>query len=252
MLGLSATAKSVSQFASAVTLATQINTEAADVYAFSTFKDHLKSHVSDAMSNFRKRNGITTLTRSLIGVNDFTSVSPATKVNPIDYAYKGPPACAAYNTTVSYTDKKGKTVSTANAAYEINSCRVNNFLNSKEPMHMMVSRSIAADYASLCSVSNMKKIIIDVFAATETKMKNSNSNNTETKGKPSEQLVEAKDAVIEAKAEADKAAAASEAAVQAAAKAKTEKKLAIEAKDLAVDAKKDAEEAKSDAEKANQ
>lgn len=248
LFGFSEGSKSFTRFAKAIAFATQANTDIADIYAFATFKEHLKTHVADAMTSFRQKNGISTLTRSLIGVNDFEAVSN-NKVNPIDYRYNGPASCPpAYKTSVTYqnasSDKDEGTVE-----YELDRCRLNSFLESHDPVHLVIVRNIAAEYASLCSISHMKKITNDAFNATKTGVTGPDTSSTETQGKEESKAEEAVEEVNQAKQEIKKDKADAKAAANEALKAKQQAKEANSyAQSAANDAAKAADEAKRSAE----
>ncbi|MEQ1670945.1 MAG: hypothetical protein ABL893_08815 [Hyphomicrobium sp.] len=243
LLGLNAGGHAIAQYTSAISIASTINTDTADIYAFSTFREHLKSHVTDAMSSFRNRNGITTLTRGLVGLNDFTAVSGTGKVNPIDFRYKGPASCQAYETKTKVAKKTQIVLTGADETPEIDSCRLNGFLDSQEPVHVMVARNVATEYASLCSISNMKKIIVDAFNATETKVKGPDTSSTTTTGKEKGQAEAAAASAAKSEQLAQNAESEAKKAATDAGKAKSvadmANKNANDAKDLASGANSD-------------
>lgn len=156
----------VAKFASILNFSNSINTSYRDIYTFSDFKEPLQTHVYDLMGGFRIKNGLSTLTRSLVGVNLFAPHNDG-KINPISYgttAFVRDGAC--YDSTVEISAP-----TTANpsqkVAMSINSCRVNDFLRSTDPIHLLVARNIASEYASLCSISSMRTIIYQALHATK-------------------------------------------------------------------------------------
>jgi hypothetical protein len=44
---------------------------------------------------------------------------------------------------------------------------IKRFLESTDPADILIARSVATDYAALCSLANMKKIIVDALSKTK-------------------------------------------------------------------------------------
>ncbi len=149
-----------------------INNNYRDIYTFSDFKEPLQTHVYDLMGDFRVKNGLSTLTRSLVGVSLFETSGSATKVNPIGYG-----STTNLNYTYCAGDRSNININIPNPTdaaptgtipMTVNSCKVNDFLHSTEPIHVMVARNIASEYASLCSIASMRTIIFQALHVTKT------------------------------------------------------------------------------------
>jgi hypothetical protein len=224
LLGYVAGSDEALRFASSVTLGKQINTSLGEIYTYVAHRDQLKRHVLQAMSDFRQINGLSLLTRSLIGLNEFTR-STSRKYNPIYYGEKDGGNCSGEALAIDLPttpSKDGKAVTAY--SYQIDQCKLNSFLRSSAPIHLLVARNIATEYASLCSLSNLKTIIGDALSKTKSEVKTPDSSATTT--------VSASDPAAEAAAESARAAAA--AANRAAGKAENSASAAEEA---ATDAK---------------
>jgi hypothetical protein len=139
----SAHAATVSILSSTLLFANQVNKSAADIYAFSSYKDQLKTHVFESMIAYQKSKGLDLIQSARYGVS------------VVDVALKD--SCATQTVSLSDGNK-----------IKVNLCKTQNFLQSKAPADLMIARGMAADYAALCSLSNMKKIITAALEKTQT------------------------------------------------------------------------------------
>src|SRR5262249_13578051 len=105
--------------------------------AFSSFKEQLKDHVFQSMTSFQQARGIDLMLMRQVGVKIYDAGVPTFTI-----VIKGVPRVI----TVS--------------AFE-------GFMESRQTDALLIARSVAVDYASLCSLANMKKIIFDALAKTK-------------------------------------------------------------------------------------
>ena len=173
----SASGTAVAKFTGILNFSNLINNNYREIYTFADYKEPLQTHVFDTMGSFRLNNGLTTLTRSLVGTNEFDAPSKVavTKGNAVEYApviallSRSGQSCGPYsgNYSVSIPISKpdGKT---ENANTSVNYCKLNDFLHSSDPIHVMVARNIASEYASICSIASMKTIIYQALHKTRT------------------------------------------------------------------------------------
>ena len=166
----------VAQFTGILNFSNLINNNYREIYTFADFKEPLQTHVFDVMADFRSKNGLSTLTRSLIGVNLFHN-SKTNFINPVDYR----PQNVVLNSTsasCSTADNYGIVIPAGVKAdgtpdkveMSVNYCKINEFLHSTDPIHIMVARNIASEYASLCSIANMRTIIFQALHSTKSKV----------------------------------------------------------------------------------
>ena len=176
----SASGTAVAKFAAVINSVNQINTSYRDIYTFKEFQEPLQTHVFGLMADFRKKNGLSTLTRSLVGVKMFEAGS-ATAIDPIDPVQD-----------VRYSRRNCQSIRTAIPApsdndanhmdvVEMDSCKFNDFLVSRQPIHLLIARNLATEYASLCSIATMKSIVYQALHATKTDVKSPDSSAPETK-----------------------------------------------------------------------
>ena len=165
LIGFKEASRVAVRFASAVALGKQVNTSLGEIYGYVAHRDQLMRHVLEQMADFRRKNGISALTRGLVGVNDFTTVADdKKKMNPITYG-------ESYSTVCSRNDSLAIAVEdTSKTPHQVNSCKLDSFLSSTEPVNLLVARNIAGEYASLCSLSNLKAIIGGALGATKSKV----------------------------------------------------------------------------------
>lgn len=169
LIGFKEASRVAFRFASAITLGKQVNTSLGEIYGYVAHRDQLMRHVLEQMADFRRKNGLSALTRGLVGVNDFTSVASDRKTNPITYGESYSKYCSrddslAIEVGVTSTSPPTK------ITHQVNSCKLDSFLSSTEPVNLLVARNIAGEYASLCSLSNLKAIIGGALGATKSKV----------------------------------------------------------------------------------
>ena len=171
----------IAKFTGILNSANQLNNNYRDIYTFKEFQEPLHTHVFDLMADFRKKNGLSTLTRSVVGVKMFeTDNGTPSAIDPI-----------AISHSVSYVKQSCniKTVipapTDANASatedVRMDSCRMNDFLLSREAINLMIARNIATEYASLCSISTMRSIVYQALHTTKSEVKSSDSTAPQTK-----------------------------------------------------------------------
>lgn len=133
LLSLNASAEAIANVTSGIASANLLNKHKNDIYAFATFKESLKQHVIAEMADFQAKRGLDLYAQSQLGiVPDYVDEGSIKKV-----ALRTSPV-----THVRVSEK-----------------RVGSFLNSKSTAHHLLARSIAADYAAICSLANMRRII---------------------------------------------------------------------------------------------
>lgn len=149
LLGLvGASGSAVARFTSGLSLANQTNKYASDIYAFATFREQLKDHVFDSMSTFQKGRGLDLLPKSQIGL--YIDGSDET----VD-TFAGSKSIRRVSLTTGDTIR-------------VDVEQVREFLASTKPIHLIIARDIATDYAAKCSLANMKKIVVRALNATRT------------------------------------------------------------------------------------
>jgi len=136
----SSTAADVARFTSQVAFASQTAGLAADVYAFSAFKEQLKDHVFQSMASYQQSKGIDLMLMDRVGVEfyDQNTTRFTLKINGVDR--------------------------------HINADRFRRFMESEDPDALLIARTVAVDYSSLCSLANMKKIVVDALSKTRTEV----------------------------------------------------------------------------------
>ena len=128
-----ASAATVKAVSTGFDLATSLNNTTADIYAFAAYKEKLKRHVFQQMAAYQRRKNLDLLQYLKVGLID-PSQPVTTKI-------------------------RGRDVPITTAA-------VGPFLNERTPSNLMIARSVAADYASLCSLSNMREIVSQALDST--------------------------------------------------------------------------------------
>jgi hypothetical protein len=129
LMGLvGASGSAVARFTSGLSLANQTNKYAADVYAFSAFREQLKDHVFDSMSTFQKGRGLDLLPKSQMGI--FVEGSNETVQ------------------TISGEKIIRRVSLSTGDTVDVDVARVRKFLESTQPVHLMIARDIATDYAA--------------------------------------------------------------------------------------------------------
>lgn len=171
----------IAKFTGILNSANQLNNNYRDIYTFKEFQEPLHTHVFDLMADFRKKNGLSTLTRSLVGVKMFeTDSSAAAAIDPVTVSH-------GMTYTKSACDIKtlisAPTKTDANNTEEVHmdGCRMNDFLQSREAINLMIARNIATEYASLCSISTMRSIVYQALHATKSEVKAPDSTAPQTK-----------------------------------------------------------------------
>ena len=114
-------------------LLTGINDISTEIYTFSAYKDQLKRHVFQQMAAYQKTKGLDLLQQYNIGL---------------------------------YSVDEKNSVTINKMSVKIDRQRVLAFLNDRTPTRLMIARSVAADYASLCSLSNMREIVSHALDST--------------------------------------------------------------------------------------
>lgn len=138
------TGAAVARLTSSLSFANQVNKFSADVYAFGTFREQLKGHVFESMVSYQKSKGLDLLAKNRVGIQVLDEGETSTY------------------TSVHLSN--GSTI-------RLNPTRLREFFDSEEPVDLMVARNVAADYASLCSLANMKKIVVDALSNTTTQVR---------------------------------------------------------------------------------
>lgn len=137
-LSASATADDVARLTSQIAFGNQAIGFAGDIYAFSSFKEQLKDHVFQSMASYQQSKGIDLIMLDQAGV-------------------------------IIYDDGADRfSIKINNVAREIDIKKYQSFMNSNDPAALLIARSVAVDYASLCSLANMKKIVVDALVKTKT------------------------------------------------------------------------------------
>jgi len=131
----------VARITSELALGNQVNKYASDIYAFNTFREQLKGHVLDSMDSFQKKKGIDLFFQSRVGI---LNLDAGTGQDLVD---------------ITLGD---------GSRFKGSLKRLNRFLNSEEPEDLMIARDVASDYASLCSLASMRKIVVEALASTKT------------------------------------------------------------------------------------
>lgn len=180
MAATGATGTAVARYAGILNFGNIINNNYREIYTFADFKEPLQTHVFDAMADFRIKNGLSTLTRSLVGVSLFKD-KESSLYNPINYGtLKGSHDQSCESVKVQLPKPKGSDADLPPIA--MNACKMNSFLASHDPIHLMVSRNIASEYASICSIASMRTIIYQALHATKSKVGNGDSPAPKTEG----------------------------------------------------------------------
>lgn len=133
LLSLNASAEAIANVTSGIASASLLNQHKTDIYAFATFKESLKQHVIAEMADFQAKRGLDLYAQWEMGVvPDYVEQGGikklALRTNPQTYINVSEPKAVSY-------------------------------LKSDSPSHLLLARSIAADYAAICSLANMRRII---------------------------------------------------------------------------------------------
>lgn len=180
MAATGATGTAVARYAGILNFGNIINNNYREIYTFADFKEPLQTHVFDAMADFRIKNGLSTLTRSLVGVSLFKEKETAL-YNPINYgSLSGSHEQNCESVKIALPKPKGAQLDIPPIA--MNTCKMNSFLASRDPIHVMVSRNIASEYASICSISSMRTIIFQALHETKSKVGGGDSPAPKTEG----------------------------------------------------------------------
>ena len=246
LVAFGSSAKAVARFTSITSFANQINGDLADIYAFSAFKEPLMTHVFTSMASYRRQNGLNLLTRGLVGLDDFVPTSTGNAENIVYRNSDSQPSCRSYTANVAGPPATANGAETS-IGIQLNQCKFNEFLNSRQPSDLMVARNVAGDYASLCSLANMKKIVNESLVKTTTTVTGPDAASTKTEPIAAAEL---EDAVTDAKEAAKTSQLAAATSKNSAAVSAHKAEQANVAKKAANQASSDAEAAKEKAEEA--
>ena len=141
-LSASVSKEAVANVTSGLAAANLLNKRAGDIYAFATYKESLKTHVFEALADFQAKKGLDILTQARYGVYVYTSEDGSTA-------------------TVTLNTEPPRSI-------RIDKRRAAAFIDSDLPMDIMIARSMATDYAAICSLANMRRIVAESLAVTKT------------------------------------------------------------------------------------
>jgi hypothetical protein len=120
----------IASVTTSVAFANQLNLAAADIYAFSTFKDQLMPQVFGLMSCYRQPRGNNCQSKTVSGINWQDIVDNRIRTGTV-------------------------------GGYE-------KFLGSRALADLMIARGVAQEYASLCSLASLRGIVAGALSATRT------------------------------------------------------------------------------------
>lgn len=151
----------VAGLTSALGFTNQLNKATAEIYAFATFKEQLKEHVFAAMTSFQQQKGLDWIYKIRTG-----QMSEEAMKNQQASTGQGHCRIIPAEVPIGSVDKNNRPET---KVIYVDSCVIHDFFHKPDAINLMIARSIAADYAALCSLAHMKKIVTAVLEKTTTK-----------------------------------------------------------------------------------
>lgn len=224
-LALSNSAKVVAKVTSALSIGNQLNKYTADIYAFYTFRKSLKRHVFEALGDFQSKKGLDLIVQDRYGVKFESELISG-------------------NGGSVYRIKLNTKTETK---LEVDVTQLRAFLASPLTEDLLIAQTIATDYAVICSLENLRRIIeqsLDVAITTADAQANpaapTVTKTTSSDAVAEENATQAAARAVAVASKVDKLANRAENAEAGALEAKAEAKAA---KDEAVDSAADAKAA---------
>ncbi len=146
-LAISGSDKLVAKVTSALSIGNQLNKYTADIYAFYSFRKSLKRHVFTALSDFQSKKGLDLIIQRRYGVQFHSELLEGN-------------GSSVYRIKLSTENQ---------TTLDVNIDRLRLFLASSLTEDLLIAQTIATDYAVICSLENLRRIIeqsLDVATTT--------------------------------------------------------------------------------------
>ena len=145
-LALTNSAKTVARITSILSVGNQLNKESADIYAFYAFRKSLKRHVFQGLADFQTKKGLDLLVQSRYGLK-------------MQVLY---PDSNDHNVARIQLNADSK------LSIDVNVVQLRAFLSSKQTEDLLIAQTIATDYAVICSLENLRRIVEDSLDSSST------------------------------------------------------------------------------------